>query len=59
VVEKALQEGLMLSTARQYRNVVWTLMPLPITEELEEGLSILPCALSETTFRAKPTSHVQ
>ena len=49
----------MLSTARQYRNVVWTLMPLPITEELEEGLSILPCALSETTFRAKPTSHVQ
>ncbi|MDP8926766.1 MAG: 4-aminobutyrate--2-oxoglutarate transaminase [Actinomycetota bacterium] len=50
VAENALQKGLMLLTAGRYANVVRTLMPLSITDdELEEGLSILARAVSETT----------
>ncbi len=50
VVEIALQNGLMLLTAGRYANVIRTLMPLSITDdELEEGLSILARAVSETT----------
>jgi hypothetical protein len=30
----------MLSTVRQYSNVIWSLMPLSITEELEGDLSL-------------------
>ncbi len=42
VVERALQEGLLLLTAGQYSNVIRTLMPLNISDdELEEGLAIL------------------
>jgi 4-aminobutyrate aminotransferase / (S)-3-amino-2-methylpropionate transaminase / 5-aminovalerate transaminase len=49
VAENALQSGLMLLTAGQRGNVIRTLMPLPITDaELEEGLSILAHAISET-----------
>ena len=49
VAEKALQEGLMLLTAGQQGNVIRTLMPLSISDdELEEGLSILARAVSET-----------
>ncbi|MCA1719252.1 MAG: 4-aminobutyrate--2-oxoglutarate transaminase [Actinobacteria bacterium] len=49
VAENALQSGLMLLTAGQQGNVIRTLMPLPITDdELEEGLSILAHAISET-----------
>jgi 4-aminobutyrate aminotransferase/(S)-3-amino-2-methylpropionate transaminase len=49
VVQKALQEGLMLLTAGQQGNVIRTLMPLSISEdELDEGLSILARAVSET-----------
>jgi 4-aminobutyrate aminotransferase / (S)-3-amino-2-methylpropionate transaminase / 5-aminovalerate transaminase len=50
VAENALQKGLMLLTAGRYANVVRMLMPLSITDdELEEGLSILARAVSETT----------
>ena len=50
VAENALQKGLMLLTAGRYANVIRTLMPLSITDdELEEGLSILARAVSETT----------
>lgn len=49
VAENALQDGLLLLTAGQHGNVIRTLMPLPITDdELEEGLSILVRAVSET-----------
>jgi 4-aminobutyrate aminotransferase/(S)-3-amino-2-methylpropionate transaminase len=49
VVQKALQEGLMLLTAGQQGNVIRTLMPLSISDdELEEGLSILARAVSDT-----------
>jgi len=49
VAENALQNGLMLLTAGQQGNVIRTLMPLQITDdELEEGLSILARAISET-----------
>ncbi len=50
VAENALQKGLMILTAGRYANVVRMLMPLSITDdELEEGLSILARAVSETT----------
>ena len=50
VAENALQNGLMILTAGRYANVIRTLMPLSITDdELEEGLSILARAVSETT----------
>jgi 4-aminobutyrate aminotransferase/(S)-3-amino-2-methylpropionate transaminase len=50
VAENALQKGLMLLTAGRYANVIRMLMPLSITDdELEEGLSILARAVSETT----------
>jgi 4-aminobutyrate aminotransferase/(S)-3-amino-2-methylpropionate transaminase len=49
VVANALKNGLLLLTAGQQGNVIRTLMPLPITDdELEEGLSILARAVSET-----------
>jgi 4-aminobutyrate aminotransferase/(S)-3-amino-2-methylpropionate transaminase len=49
VAENAVQDGLLLLTAGQHGNVIRTLMPLPITDdELEEGLSILVRAVSET-----------
>ena len=55
VVENALQSGLLLLTAGQHGNVIRTLMPLPITDdELEEGLSILARAVSETASRPLP-----
>ena len=55
VAENALQRGLMLLTAGQHGNVIRTLMPLPITDgELEEGLSILAYAVSETASRPSP-----
>lgn len=42
IVERALQEGLLLLTAGQYGNVIRTLMPLNIADnELDEGLKIL------------------
>ncbi|MGI8649617.1 MAG: 4-aminobutyrate--2-oxoglutarate transaminase [Rubrobacter sp.] len=48
VIERALQEGLMLLTAGSYGNVIRTLMPLVITDEqLDEGLAILARAVSE------------
>ncbi len=57
VVANALKNGLLLLTAGQQGNVIRTLMPLPITDdELEEGLSILAHAVSETTSRASPSS---
>ena len=57
VVANALKNGLLLLTAGQQGNVIRTLMPLPITDdELEEGLSILARAVSETTSRASPSS---
>jgi 4-aminobutyrate aminotransferase / (S)-3-amino-2-methylpropionate transaminase / 5-aminovalerate transaminase len=47
----------LLLTAGQQGNVIRTLMPLPITDdELEEGLSILARAVSETTSRSSPSS---
>jgi 4-aminobutyrate aminotransferase/(S)-3-amino-2-methylpropionate transaminase len=50
VAENALQNGLMILTAGRYANVIRMLMPLSITDdELEEGLSILARAVSETT----------
>jgi 4-aminobutyrate aminotransferase/(S)-3-amino-2-methylpropionate transaminase len=50
VAENALQKGLMILTAGRYANVIRMLMPLSITDdELEEGLSILARAVSETT----------
>ncbi len=55
VVANALQSGLLLLTAGQHGNVIRTLMPLPITDdELEEGLSILARAVSETASRPLP-----
>ena len=55
VADNALQSGLMLLTAGQQGNVIRTLMPLPITDdELEEGLSILTRAVSETASRTSP-----
>jgi 4-aminobutyrate aminotransferase / (S)-3-amino-2-methylpropionate transaminase / 5-aminovalerate transaminase len=57
VVANALKNGLLLLTAGQQGNVIRTLMPLPITDdELEEGLSILARAVSETTSRSSPSS---
>jgi 4-aminobutyrate aminotransferase/(S)-3-amino-2-methylpropionate transaminase len=57
VVANALNSGLLLLTAGQQGNVIRTLMPLPITDdELEEGLSILAHAISETTSRSSPSS---
>jgi 4-aminobutyrate aminotransferase / (S)-3-amino-2-methylpropionate transaminase / 5-aminovalerate transaminase len=42
IVDRALQEGLLLLTAGQYGNVIRTLMPLNIADdELDEGLKIL------------------
>jgi 4-aminobutyrate aminotransferase/(S)-3-amino-2-methylpropionate transaminase len=50
VAENTLQQGLMLLAAGQYGNVIQTLMPLSITDdELEESLSILARAVTETT----------
>ena len=55
VVENALQRGLLLLTAGQRGNVIRTLMPLPITDdELEEGLSVLDRAVSETARLHSP-----
>jgi 4-aminobutyrate aminotransferase/(S)-3-amino-2-methylpropionate transaminase len=55
VVENALQGGLLLLTAGQHGNVIRTLMPLPITDdELEEGLSVLDRAVSETARLHSP-----
>jgi 4-aminobutyrate aminotransferase/(S)-3-amino-2-methylpropionate transaminase len=55
VVENALQRGLLLLTAGQHGNVIRTLMPLPITDdELEEGLSVLDRAVSETARLHSP-----
>ena len=52
VAQCALQSGLMLLTAGQQGNVIRTLMPLSIADdELEEGLSILARAVSETASR--------
>ncbi len=49
VAENALQRGLMILIAGQHENVVRTLMPLSINnDDLEEGLSILARAVSET-----------
>ncbi len=60
VVENALQSGLLLLTAGQQGNVIRTLMPLPITgDELEEGLSILARAVSESASRPSPTPRAQ
>ena len=57
VVANALKNGLLLLTAGQQGNVIRTLMPLPITDdELEEGLSILARAVSETTSRSSSSS---
>ena len=50
VAENTLQKGLMILTAGRHANVIRMLMPLSITDdELEEGLSILARAVSETT----------
>ena len=60
VTAHALQSGLLLLTAGQQGNVIRTLMPLPITGgELEEGLSILARAVSETASRPLPTPRAQ
>ena len=60
VTENALQRGLMLLRAGQKGNVIRTLMPLPITDdELEEGLSILARAVSETISRPSPVPHAR
>ena len=60
VTAHALQSGLLLLTAGQQGNVIRTLMPLPITDdELEEGLSILARAVSETASRPLPTPRAQ
>ena len=60
VAQYALQSGLMLLTAGQQGNVIRTLMPLSIADdELEEGLSILARAVSETTSCPSPIPRTQ
>jgi 4-aminobutyrate aminotransferase/(S)-3-amino-2-methylpropionate transaminase len=60
VAQHALQSGLMLLTAGQQGNVIRTLMPLSITDdELDEGLSILAGAVSETTSHPSPVPRTR